>query len=884
MGEAPPVASESGDPGTMSLWLDSLVQPPAVRRTSDVRMLETDDIHSVEPPPLPSPSQRTLGIDSSRVRTDQSSLRMKKRKKAGPLLSRKTRWILGLAALAVFLLVGLVLAVSPAARQSLRTMFDSQPANVADSPAAATARPNPEEKPLTPKPKPAAPDWNAAWSHAEAVANRLIEEHQFGEAIKEYKQLASRFTGGAYRQRCDDAVRQVEAAADDEFGRIEKRARRRLERNEFAEARAMLQPVFKKFGEVRAVQRATALLAEIDAAEKKSPGQAKPAEPVAAKQPEKPPAPLVSPDQLRQQQLDAQFAQAMQAVEGRLRTWDFRGAVDESQKVHFDVPALTARLAERRAQIQRLADFKDRLVTGLNKADPPFQKTELGLRGLNGDLQHADEKGITIVLVNEKRESMAWPEFGFKGAQKVAQKLRQRNEEPENADDWLAVGLLGMAASDLPTAERAFDKAASLGADAASFHGTLAAIELAKARDLLLQQKYPEAESVTTALTQKYGSTPWFAANRSAVEAIGVAAARGRHEGEAETLFAQAAAVLQRDEPFELRPLVRRLQDQFADSLVVADPQRKPSFAEMQRAVADLGPLIRVKKDGSANAKTIQEAVDAAAPRAMILIEDAGPYAEQINVPLGKDGLTIRGKKGVMPVLTTTAAKENYIDHVVVHAPQIRFQSLVILHTGIAAKMGTAILGDDTAVVLRDAIVVGGVHCGRLDAQCGLIVGNLVPSGSVTARNSILFGHLRGGRAPCSLQNVLCWGESFALGRDSEVRHATLAGTLHLMGMANVVENSIFESVRAPKAGNRIEHCNAYGDAPYEGEAAPGDACTKLDPKFVDPKLGHFHLLPASPCRNAASDHTDLGFTFPPDAVELLRQVSELHKSGMIKF
>ena len=362
---APPIASESGEPGTMNLWLESLVQPAGARKTFDGRSLETDGLHVIEPPPLPPPlSQKTLGIDSGRIGTDQSSLRMKKRRKAGPAISRRTRWILAAAALAILLVVGAVLGLSAGARQAIRGLFASQPA-VDDDQAATASKPKPEEKPAA-KVKTAA-DWDAAWTQTEAAADRWLEERQFGEALREYKLLSNRFPGGVYRQRCDEGIRRVETAADEAYVRLEKRVRPRLERHEFAEARAALQPAFKRFGEVRAAERAAALLAEIDAAEKKSPAAAKPvAEKPSEKPPQRPPEPLLSPEQLRQQQLDAQYAEAMQPLDGLVRTWDFRAALDESQKVRFDVPALTARLAERREQIRRLADFKDRLVAGVN--------------------------------------------------------------------------------------------------------------------------------------------------------------------------------------------------------------------------------------------------------------------------------------------------------------------------------------------------------------------------------------------------------------------------------------------------------------------------------------------------------------------------------------
>ena len=84
---------------------------------------------------------------------------------------------------------------------------------------------------------------------------------------------------------------------------------------------------------------------------------------------------------------------------------------------------------------------------------------------------------------------------------------------------------------------------------------------------------------------------------------------------------------------YELKPVVQRLKTQYADSAVAADPQRKPSLAEMEKAVADLGPLVHVRKDGKGDAKTIREAINSALRNTTIQIEEAGPWTEQIVVP-----------------------------------------------------------------------------------------------------------------------------------------------------------------------------------------------------------------------------------------------------------
>ena len=99
-------------------------------------------------------------------------------------------------------------------------------------------------------------------------------------------------------------------------------------------------------------------------------------------------------------------------------------------------------------------------------------------------------------------------------------------------------------------------------------------------------------------LCEKYAQTPWFAKNRQLVETTRQNVNKARFAGEAESLYAKAEEAFRQKQPFDLRPLVEALKSQYGNSAPVTDPNRKPSFAEMQQAVANLGKVITVRKDG----------------------------------------------------------------------------------------------------------------------------------------------------------------------------------------------------------------------------------------------------------------------------------------------
>ena len=866
LGEVPPIAAEQPRPsGSVNNWLDNL----AASRTSDSQALEATfaagaDLDSASPP--------LDEIDVAAFGGFRAERRIVKpiSKKAAARTSRRRIWkIAGLVVLVVVVVTALLATLNhfgverPTAREDLA----AGKSNAGKSAASDEHKKGEAAAALKQKAAPREPAWEAAWTETQQRADQLVADGQFGKALHEVTTLAARFPHPALQQHCNEAVARIEQAADLAMVAVEKVVNRRIDRLAFAEARAAVESVLETYGPAPAATRARKLLAQIDEAEKKQPSKAA-----------SPPKTIITPEQLKQRQLDSQFTKAMEPVETRVGSWDFHGALDELQKVRFDEPRLGQRLTVRAGQIRRMADIKGRLIAAINQADPPLKKNDLALRGINGDLEKADEDAIAVMLANGKRESLSWPELGSKAVQKMLHLVVQRDD----ADDCLAAGLLGLVSQDLPDAQRYFDEARSLGAETAPYLALVAAMDFTKAKDLLNRRQYADAGTLLSAVEQKYGKTPWFTSNQAAVVAAAKEARQGLREREAADLYAEAVGWFRQREWFELRPLVERLKTQYADTTAVVDAQQVP-FADLEKAVAGLGPFLRVQKDGKGNAQRVQEAIEAASPNAMIQIEDAGPYIEQIVVPKEKDGLTIRGKKGCWPVVTTAGAANNYSDCFIVNSPKIRLERMVIAHSGPAAKIGHAIISTDGSIALRGVIIHGSLSSARLDVEGSLLLGDVVARGTTVGKDCLGLGVFTA-KGQCTLQNTLHCGTTISCGTESELRRCTITSMLVLSGAQSSVTDCIVPSINAAVDGQKIEYCDVHGETPYVNQASPGKGCFRATPQFTDSKNVDFRLLPGSPCHNKASDGGDVGFQYTPEILELLKTAFELRRRTLIQF
>ena len=284
----------------------------------------------------------------------------------------------------------------------------------------------------------------------------------------------------------------------------------------------MIQPVWREFaGPVRTDEsQTTAQPAETE-------GQAGPAmeQPTAKDAPSSQPEQQLAPaaeesepsglSEAERQLLDRfeaneqRYTEALASVEELVAAWDFRGAMGALEEVDFSEPDLVARLARRREELGRLAKLKIRIVDAVNSAAPPLNKAHLWLRGQGGEVTGADEEGISTQTKAGKKETLAWGDLSAKTASEIMQLVVDR----ENGDDWVTAGLLALAVDDSGLAERCFNTAHSHDVEIAPYRSSLAATAFARARQLLAQKAYAEAEAALASIEQGYGATPWFAAN-----------------------------------------------------------------------------------------------------------------------------------------------------------------------------------------------------------------------------------------------------------------------------------------------------------------------------------------------------------------------------------
>ena len=71
---------------------------------------------------------------------------------------------------------------------------------------------------------------------------------------------------------------------------------------------------------------------------------------------------------------------------------------------------------------------------------------------------------------------------------------------------------------------------------------------------------------------------------------------------------------------------------------------------------------------------------------------------------------------------------------------------------------------------------------------------------------------------------------------------------------------------------------------PLSRAGQAGEELHHADPQFVDDKNLDYHLQPESPCLRAAAAGGNLGFSYTPDLVALMKEAQRLRDQGVIKF
>jgi hypothetical protein len=590
--------------------------------------------------------------------------------------------------------------------------------------------------------------------------------------------------------------------------------------------------------------------------------------------PKEKPTPVASaeidPALRRHRELEKKYASALKPVDEKVTDWDFQAAAAALGKIQFEEDELAGRLSTRRDELERLATLKKKIIDTINSAKTPLKKSDLMLRGMGGNVSGADQPGITATVLSGKEELIAWRDLSKEATAKLLQVAIDRG----SADDWLAGGLLALAAGDAGLAERLLNQARSQGADISPYLVTVAAASFARASDLLTQGQFTEAVELLGGIEGKYADTAWFASHKAAFEAARTAAKAGISEAEAEKLYADATELFKQEQLFDVRPLVEKLKSDYAKSGPVTDATRKPSFAELEQAVAELGPLVTVRQDGKGDFTSIQAAINATEPKTLIEVQDDGYYSEKLLVPKGKTGVTVRGKRGSWPVVTSQGAQEEIDVLVTVEAAGVTFERLVLSHSvpaaalpgiaGISAEMR----GSDAPCLRRCVLaspVAGEVLQGQFLVEETLIIGK---SAKFYGRSTNSLWLVSNVESPV--------GESF-------VRCCTLCGGL---GFGNgfrqaAVDSIVLEDVHGNEA-DRIEFCDVVGQ--YRHGVKPGRGCISSPPQFRDPANLDFRLMPTSPCIGKASDGGDIGCRYTPEMIEICEKALELRAKGVLSF
>ena len=584
--------------------------------------------------------------------------------------------------------------------------------------------------------------------------------------------------------------------------------------------------------------------------------------------------------------LDARYAEALAPVEALVTGWDFQQAEAALGKIKLADEALAARLAARREDVRRLAELKERMIGKINTAQPPLEKIALRIRGVNGDLIRADQKAVTAKTSTGKTESHPWR--SFRGP--TVERLVPLVVDPKKAEDWLAAGLLALGSRDAASAEGYFEQARALGLDIDPYLARLAEARLAEVDALVGKKQFSQAAAALTSIQKKYGGLPWFAANEEALAAARAEAEAGVVDGEAEALYARAAQQFKAEELFNLRPLVQKLKADYPKSRPVTDTQRKPSFDEMQQAVAELGEFLTVRQDGKGSFRAIQAAIDAAPPNSLIEIQDNGPYNEKLEIPAEKKWLTLRGAKNRWPIVTSLGPTTSFPRLATIAAPDTTIERLVLAHGGAAGDNAACVYcGRNTPLRIRSSILHAKANIrtldnwGRAEVENCVIVGFSGWEGPLVIKDSMWLGGQTQCRAGSRFDNVLI-SFGFHMYPQTELHCCTIPAAIKMVGESNVLIDCIVPSVESVQPDARLEHCNVYGKPPFIDQAKPGKSCFGGDPQFVNPQAFDYRLRPTSPCRNRASDGGDVGVRYTPEMLQMLGLAFELRKRGIIQF
>jgi len=479
-------------------------------------------------------------------------------------------------------------------------------------------------------------------------------------------------------------------------------------------------------------------------------------------------------------------------------------------------------------------------------------------------------------------ERLTWNNLG---GQAIG-KLLELAVNSANGEDCLAAGLLAMASGNRKAAEEYLERAKAAGANITTQLTAVVASALVEASDLLSQKEYEKAVSLLENLEIRYADRPWLAAHRETFDAALMTARAGVREGEAEALYNEAVRLHKDGALFDLQDAVERLKKEYAECRPVKEVGRTPSITEFEQAIADLGNRLTVRLDGKGQFTSIQKAIDAAEPNGLIEIWDKGPYSETLIVPAEKSGLSIRGKGGSFPQISSLGQTTDLGPHLVqIEAPGVTLERLVLLHAPASLESNARCLGV-TGEKFR--LISCLIYMPRSNQGCYTLAREPSFNACVVLANL----EIAAWDSCFSATNCVFWNFHFLVPAAvirSCVSHIdpafganSGASGFLLFGGDGTLIDSIADSVTGhDEVEVKIESSDILT---VLQQIRLGPGCLSTNPKFRDPANLDFRLMPDSPCIGKASDGGDIGCRYTPEMMELCRIALELRAKGMIKF